>query len=74
MSDYINKMVQIKLSFERDIEHLKDALIRKKEHLQIMTDFIRKYCVHEWIDDYIDTDVEKGMNITYCKYCELTPT
>ena len=74
MSDYVDKMVLIKLSFERDIEHLKDTLIRKKKHLKIVTDFIRDYCIHEWVDDYIDIDVEKGMNIRYCKHCELAPT
>ena len=74
MSDYVDKMVQIKLSFENDMSYLKDALIRKKEYLKFVTDFIRENCVHEWVDDYIDIDVEKGMNIRYCKHCELAPT
>ena len=72
MSYHVNKMVTIKISLEREIEYIKDTLTQKKEHLKIINDFIKEYCQHQWVNDYIDTGVEKGMNITYCKQCELT--
>lgn len=29
-------------------------------------------CCHNYIDDYIDTDVERSQKITYCTLCEYT--
>lgn len=72
MSDFIEKMVDIKRALERDITCFKDTLVQKEEHLKTLNDFIYKYCKHVWIKDYIDIKPEKGMNITYCKYCELS--
>ena len=73
MSDFVERMRDIKLALERDIICFKNSLKQKKEHLKIINDFMQKYCHHSWIQDYIDIDPEKGMNITYCKYCELSP-
>lgn len=72
MSEFVEKMIILKLSFEREIAFIKDTLERKKENLKTINAFVRKYCEHEWIDDYIDIDVERGMNVTYCKHCELS--
>lgn len=33
--------------------------------------FVKKHCQHEYIDDYIDLDCERGgMYISYCRFCE----
>lgn len=29
-------------------------------------------CDHDFVDDYIDVDVEKSQQITYCKKCNMT--
>ena len=72
MSHHVHNMVSIKQSLEREIKYVKETLIKKQAHLEIIDTFIKEYCQHEWVDDYIDIDVEKGMNITYCKHCEST--
>ena len=74
MDDHIQNMIKIKLSLERDIQYFNDTLTQTKENLAAITAFIREYCKHEWVHDYIDLDVTRGENITYCKICELSPT
>jgi hypothetical protein len=31
--------------------------------------YIDDHCQHEWVDDTIDIDLERSMNITYCEIC-----
>jgi len=71
---HIDNLIKLKFSLERDIVSFKNGIERTKQHLQDIKDIIREHCCHEWIHDYIDIDVERGMNITYCKFCELSPT
>ena len=33
---------------------------------------IQTLCKHEWVNDYIDLDADKGRNICYCVKCEIT--
>ena len=35
-----------------------------------INEYISDNCEHEWVDDYIDIDVEKSQQITYCYKCE----
>ena len=45
-------------------------LNKKKEFLEKINKYISDNCEHEWVDDYIDIDVEKSQQITYCCKCE----
>ena len=38
----------------------------------IIEDKLMNNCIHEWINDDVDIDVEKTHRITYCKLCEVT--
>lgn len=33
--------------------------------------YIRKWCQHEYIDDYFEIGFNNMEKITYCKHCEL---
>jgi hypothetical protein len=47
-----------------------------KEYIKIYNDiceFIKKNCIHEYVDDYVDLDCDRGgYYITYCKICDET--
>jgi len=47
-----------------------------KEYIKIYNDicaFIKKNCIHEFVEDYIDLDCDRGgYYITYCKICDET--
>jgi hypothetical protein len=45
-----------------------------KQILQLSYNYLKTYCEHSFIDDYIDIDVECGKNITYCEKCLITKT
>lgn len=45
-------------------------LNKKKEFLEKINNYIYNNCEHEWVDDYIDIDVEKSQQIRYCWKCE----
>lgn len=53
-----------------------NSLYQLKEQIQyfehIVNTNIINTCEHEWVDDYIDIDLDKSMNITYCKKCETS--
>lgn len=34
-----------------------------------VTEYVEKHCQHKFVDDYIDTSPDSGMNIRYCTYC-----
>lgn len=33
---------------------------------------LNNVCIHEWIIDYIDNNLETSQQICYCKLCEIT--
>ena len=39
-------------------------------YLHEINNQINTLCVHDWVTDYIDIDVEQTMEITYCSICE----
>ena len=53
-----------------------NSLYKLKEQIQNFEDIVNaniiNACEHELIDDYIDINCEKSMNITYCKKCETS--
>lgn len=53
-----------------------NSLYQLKEQIHHFGDIVNtniiNTCEHEWVDDYIDIDLDKSMNITYCKKCETT--
>lgn len=53
-----------------------NSLYQLKEKIQNFEDIVNtniiNACEHEWVDDYIDIDLDKSMNITYCKKCETS--
>ena len=74
MSDFVDDMIIIKQSLEREIQALKNSLEQQEENLIIMKQFLKKYCNHEWITDLIDIDPDRSKSIKYCRNCELQAT
>ena len=51
------------------------ADLRSKEYQEILikiTDFLLKHCQHELVNDSIDIDPDKSIDICYCVKCEIT--
>ena len=71
MSDFVEDMITIKQSLEREIQSLKNSLEQQEENLIIIKQFLKKYCDHEWITDSIDIDPDRSQYIKYCRNCEL---
>jgi hypothetical protein len=64
----------IKQNFIHLIEQ-KNIIIEKnkiKDYIESINNKIKKLCIHETIDDYIDIDVDTSKNISYCIKCNLT--
>jgi len=38
--------------------------------LRILEHYMRHNCLHDWVKDYVEVDVEHGINIEYCVSCE----
>ena len=66
-ADYLFK---VKQSLELDRIAISNMLKAQNDALKIVLQLINECCKHEWINDYIDIDVEKTEKITYCKICE----
>mgnify|MGYP001176361945 CR=1 FL=1 len=66
-NDYANKLI---LEFTEHRVNALTVLNKKKEFLEKINKYITDNCDHEWVNDYIDIDVEKSQNITYCNKCE----
>ena len=59
------KKVLENLIKEQDNAHLKNAL----EQLNL---FLIQNCIHEFVDDFIDIDPDRSMQISYCSKCMMT--
>jgi hypothetical protein len=49
--------------------------LQSKEYQEILNkinDFLLKHCQHEIVNDSIDIDPDKSMDICYCSKCEST--
>lgn len=42
-----------------------------EEDISNVNNFIRKWCNHEYIIDYFETDIDKIEKVRFCKHCEL---
>lgn len=43
-----------------------------KKILNDIQTYISNNCNHKWINDSIDIDLDKSMNITFCEICSMT--
>jgi hypothetical protein len=59
------KRVLENLIKEQDNVHLRNAL-------EQLNQFLNQNCSHDYIDDYIDIDPDRSMQITYCTRCMMT--
>ena len=50
---------------EQDNAHLKNAL-------EQLNQFLNQNCSHDYIDDFIDIDPDRTMQIIYCTKCMMT--
>ena len=66
----LNTLILVKKKLENEIMFLKSDIMEKEEILRKIKRVIDDNCQHNWITDYIDTDVERTERITYCDICE----
>lgn len=64
LSKYKNLLQITSYRYEGDDEFYQNEI---KE----VNKYIKKWCQHEYIDDYFETKFENMEKITYCKHCEL---
>jgi hypothetical protein len=50
---------------EEDNAHLRNAL-------EQLNQFLIQNCSHDYVDDFIDVDLDRSMQITYCTKCMMT--
>jgi hypothetical protein len=43
-----------------------------KKVVEHMRATLQGICIHDFVEDYIDIDPDRGQYITYCIYCEKT--
>jgi hypothetical protein len=50
-----------------------NILLKDLEELKLyLEDKIQNMCNHEWVEDLIDIDPDRSLNICYCCKCEIT--
>jgi len=63
-------------SFYLDNNSIKNYTEKFKDYcyiIQEMNNYLKKYCKHEIVEDWIDIDPDRGgQNIKYCIKCNLT--
>jgi hypothetical protein len=66
--------VQLMIRAKNMCQHIPTDL-RSKEYQEILmkiNDFLLKHCQHEIVNDSIDINPDKSMDICYCVKCEIT--
>jgi len=62
--------------FVESFSYYNDYLQQPKNNLKEFSSQLRSientFCNHEFIEDYIDTDVDKSIKIEYCKLCHIS--
>jgi hypothetical protein len=82
--DDIDALYQIKTRMEPILQKLLSAKDgepnteseKTKDFMNIFNSilkYLEQHCNHEYVDDYIDTSPDAGMNIRYCKFCYREP-
>ena len=67
------------LQYNKQITEINDILNEQDNHLRQLTLLNEKIrtklisiCIHEWITDSIDIDLDRSQTIEYCKICQLS--
>lgn len=74
----IQKVVQEDINIVAYIAQLLESVSienRNKGFIEIMElvyDYLHTHCVHSFVTDYIDTDVENSQPVIYCEKCQTT--
>ena len=77
----INNIIHFKAalessSFYLDTNSIRDSTEKFKDYCRIiqeMNNYLKKYCDHKIVDDWIDTHPDNGgQNIKYCTICFMT--
>jgi hypothetical protein len=77
----INNIIHFKAALESSFFYLDNDSIKFSNEkfkdycriIQEMNNYLKKYCNHKIIDDWIDTDPDNGgQNIKYCTKCFMT--
>ena len=55
----------LELKYTKDVNLLKSFLIEINKQ-------IKAVCVHEYVEDYVDIDLDTSKKITYCSICDST--
>jgi len=74
--DYdINLMIKIN-KILHSLPFLLEKSKEKKEKCEkmksLVNEYLKEYCKHSIIDDFIDIDPDRSKYIRYCEKCELT--
>lgn len=81
INEDINNIIHFKAALESsffylDNNSIKDSTEKFKDYcniIQEMNNYLKKYCQHKIVDDWIDIDPEHGgQNIKYCMKCFIT--
>lgn len=74
----IETMIQVKSMLESSIAYLETRNNNNNLNdycyvLEEVNKFLKKYCNHKIVEDWIDTDPDRGgLNIKYCEKCYIT--
>jgi len=77
----INDIIHFKAALESssfclDTNSIRHSTEKFKDYCRIiqeMNNYLKKYCNHKIVDDWIDTDPDNGgQNIKYCMKCFMT--
>ena len=71
VKEKILKIIQIQQILDDLLSYPNDDLILNKISGEIKS-YIACNCIHEWVDDLIDIDLDNSINITYCEICSQT--
>ena len=65
------KLIEIHDTIKDFLNHEDQDVFLQKIAKEFQT-YINDNCEHHWVEDTIDVDVEKTINIKYCSVCSLT--
>jgi hypothetical protein len=66
----IQEILNIKKRIENLIKEQDDAHL--KNALEQLNYFLIQNCSHDYVDDFIDIDPDRSMQISYCTKCMMT--
>jgi hypothetical protein len=72
ISKCVPEIIQYDVDSVFDVTGILFKISEAKDRLYSIDNFLKNTCEHEIIDDHIDVDPEKSINISYCSKCKLT--